>query len=115
MASNFEDKAHMAAEVFLKRKDYELIDLHPEGEAFDFVAKSSDGALVFIALAARAASDMEPGLPKEVFDREAMERAAARWLSLHDFEGGTIRFDSIALVILNDRRALLRHHINVLS
>lgn len=63
MASNFEDKAHMAAEAFLKRKDYELIDLHPDGEAFDFVAKSSDGALV----------------------------------------------------ILNDRRALLRHHANVLS
>lgn len=105
----------MAAAAFLKRKDYELIDLHPEGEVFGFVAKSNDGALVFIALAARAASDMEPGLPKEAFDREAMEQAAARWLSLHEFEGGTIRFDSIALVILNDRRALLRHHINVLS
>lgn len=115
MASNFEDKAHTAAEAFLKRKDYELIDLHPEGEAFGFVAKSSDGTLVFIALATRVASDMEPGLPKEAFDREAMERAAARWLSLHDFEDGTIRFDSIALVILNDRRALLRHHINVLG
>lgn len=115
MASSFEEKAHMAAAAFLKRKDYELIDLHPEGEAFDFVARSSDGALVFIALAARAASDMELGLPKEAFDRDAMEQAAARWLSLHDFEEGSIRFDSIALVILNSKRAFLRHHINILG
>lgn len=49
--------------------------------------------------------------------RQRMEIAAARWLAEHaeELSDIAVRFDLIALMAIDDKRALLRHHINALG
>lgn len=87
-----------------------------EGISVDLVARDGD-AIVFIDVAAREGIDK--GLPEEdpAGCRQRMEIAAARWLAEHAEELAdiTVRFDLIALMVIDDKRALLRHHINALG
>ena len=50
---------------------------------------------------------------------DSREIAAAAWLSEHADDAGyvdiPVRFDSIAMMILSESRALLKHHINCLG
>ena len=82
----------------------------------DVIAKDGD-TVVFIDVSARIGIDK--GLPPEDLagSRQRMEIAAARWLAEHAEELAdiTVRFDLIALMVIDDKRALLRHHINALG
>lgn len=116
MKSEFEKKAHQAAEAYLMRKGYNVIDPSPRSSAIGFVAKSEEGAVVFISFAAKAAEDMAPGLPEEPCSRAEMEQAAAEWLGGYEADGDfSVRFDSIAVLALGKSRALLRHHKDMLG
>ena len=46
--------------------------------------------------------------------RERLESAAAQWLAEHDDEpvDVSVRFDAISMMVIDDRRAFLRHHVN---
>ena len=119
MTKKLQERAIEAAVKFVDRRGYEVLDKAwsaGEGIAVDLVARDGD-AIVFIDVAAR--EGIEKGLPGEdpAGCRQRMEIAAARWLAEHAEELAdiTVRFDLIALMAIDDKRALLRHHINALG
>lgn len=116
MKTTIQARAQQALTKFLTRKDYEIqeIDWSCDNECIDLVAKDLEGeALAFITC--QISTTPEMGFPKEVNDREKLERLAAAYLKDHDFGDCRIRFDNIALLVLNEDRAFLRHHINTLG
>lgn len=121
MTEKLQEKAIKAAEKFVAHRGYEVLDTNwspEEGVAIDLVAMEDD-AVVFIDVTAR--NDVSKGLPEEdaAGSRQRMEIAAAMWLSQHmddeRFLDATIRFDKIAMLVIGEDRALLRHHINALG
>ena len=118
--SELKNKAIEAASRFLAHRGYEVVETSWEskGSAIDVVAREDD-AIVFVDVFARRGTDK--GMPDDggVASRERREIAAATWLSEHaDDEGFAnlpIRFDSIAMMVIGENRALLRHHINCLG
>ena len=100
--NDMKEKAMGAVKAFLERKGYEIVDeawQGPEGiGGIDLVAVDEDGTLVPEAHRAR-------GL------REAL---AARWLAGNgdDYADTPVRFDEVAMMVVKENRALLRHHIN---
>lgn len=78
-----------------------------------------DDAIVFADVFARRGTDK--GIPDDggVASREEREIAAAIWLPKHtgdkDFTNLPVRFDSIAMIVLSENRAMLRYHINRLD
>lgn len=115
MKSEFEVKTHMMAERFLVRKGCEIVDSSPSGGVFDLVAKTEEGIIAFVTLDAHAVGEDDCFPPDEHPDRNALERAAAKWLAGYDSSDFAVRFDSIALLVLNDSRGFLRYHKNVLG
>ena len=113
-------KAIKAAATFLDRRGYEVIDIEWEsedGSCIDVVARDED-AIVFCDVQARRGA--EKGMPEESLGaRERMEINAAKWLGEHgddpDNVDVAIRFDQIAMLVIGEDRALLRHHINCLG
>ena len=115
------EKAVKAAEKFLVQRGYEVVESSwksESGSSIDLVARK-DGTVVFVDVYAR--SGIDRGMPEEGGEssRERREIAAATWLSEHaddeDIVDTPVRFDSIAMMILNENRALLKHHINCLG
>lgn len=112
-------KAIKAAVTFLDRRGYEVIDTEWESEdGYIDVVAHDEGAIVFYDV--RARKGIEKGMPEESLRaRERMEINAAKWLGEHgddpDYVDVTIRFDSIAMPVIGEDRALLRHHINCLG
>ena len=115
MKSEFDMRTHAMAERFLIRKGCEIVDSSPLGGVFDLVAKTEEGIIVFVTLDAQAVGKVD-GLPVEKRpDRAALERAAAKWLAGYSSSDFPVRFDSMALLVLNDSRGFLRYHKNVLG
>ena len=121
MTKKLQERAIKAAEKFVAHRGYEILDTNwspEEGVAIDLVALDAD-AVVFIDVTAR--QGISKGLPEEdaAGSRQRMEIAAAMWLSEHldddRFVDATVRFDKIAMLVIGENRALLRHHINCLS
>ena len=119
MTEKIQERAIEAAARFVDRRDYEVLDKAWSAEeriSIDLVARDGD-TIVFIDVAARTGIDKD--LPEEdpAGCRQRMEIAAARWLAEHAEELAdiTVRFDLIALMVIDDKRALLRHHINALG
>lgn len=119
--SELKQKAIKAAGTFLTRRGYEVLETEwrsEDGGAIDVVARDED-AIVFCDVEAR--SGIEKGMPGEGGEgaRERMEINAARWLSEHgddpDNADIIIRFDHISMLVVDENRALLRHHINCLG
>lgn len=115
------EKAVRAAEKFLVQRGYEVVESNwksESGSSIDLVARE-DSTVVFVDVYAR--SGIDRGMPEEGGEssRERREIAAATWLSEHADDEGIVdtpvRFDSIAMMILNENRALLKHHINCLG
>ncbi|MDU7413309.1 MAG: YraN family protein [Varibaculum cambriense] len=102
-------KAIKAAATFLDRRGYEVIDTEWESEDggyIDVVARDED-AIVFCDVQARRG--VEKGMPEESLGvRERMEINAAKWLGEHgddpDNVDVTIRFDSIAMLVIGEDR-----------
>lgn len=113
-------KVIKVAATFLDRRGYEVVDTEwePEdGGYIDVVARDED-AIVFCDVQARRG--VEKGMPEESLGVcERMEINAAKWLGEHgddpDNVDVTTRFDSIAMLVIGEDRALLRHHINCLG
>lgn len=103
-----------AAACFLQRREYEILDRNWKciaGEA-DIVALQDD-TLCFIEVKTR--KDAQKGFPSEAVDtrkRSRYERIAACYLKDHDYADVRVRFDIIAILVLGEDRAFLRHHLN---
>ncbi len=101
--------------IYLERRGFEILEENwaHDGDIIDFIANEEDD-LVFISCQLR--QNNGEGFPKEVPDRNSLERLAASCLTEHIDSGDcTVRFDLVSILILNDERALLRHHRNALS
>lgn len=104
-----------ASKKFLEKKGYTLLDSDPRQESIDLVARF-DNTVSIIKVATREAT--EAGFPEEHPQRSLIEFEATQWLAEHDSEITTdvcIRFDSIAILVLSESRALLRLHTNYLG
>lgn len=108
-------RAIEAAMRFAERRGMEIVDKTPEGIEGGFVAKEGDD-LVFMEVS--VSNSVDRGLPSQKSGddmRRRRERQAAGWLSRFGEMDVRVRFDSIALLVIGEDKALLRHHINCLG
>lgn len=112
-ADELKQRAIEMTALLLERKGYRIIG-RLSGECIRLVAVD-DGDIVFARVVAREAS--EKGLPAGVMDRNAAEADAVAWFERQgeSIPDGRIRFDEVALVIFDDGKAMIRHHINALG
>ena len=112
MISKLQEKALRASVAFIERKGLDTLD---SGSGYADLVALDDGALVFIHVTCSA--DEDGRFPEEPADREAAEKAAAEWLRKHEDAPAdtSVRFDEIALVLVGERRALLRYHTDALG
>lgn len=115
---SFTKRALKAAEAFLVRRGFEIIErtwkTEGAGGPVDIVAM--DGwDLVFVSVKGRKTSGK--GFPEITASREELERFAIDWFSRNPYqcEECTFRFDTIALVLVGPDRALIRQHINAMG
>ena len=111
----FIEKSNQAAAAYLNRRGYEIIE-QPWEDDIDspvgIVAQDED-SLVFVSVAARRNSD---SFPQEHVNEEELEGFAISWLKdNHDHAACAIRFDHIGLLLISPDRALIKHHVNVMS
>lgn len=117
--SKLRDKALLAAECFVERRGYSVIGTRYEtksGDEIDIVAEDGD-ALVFIDVSARR--DTDKGFPREGMTKSARERremAAIQWFKNEgmSYRDRPVRFDNIALLVMNADRALIKHTVNAM-
>lgn len=111
---NLGRKGEDAAAKFLENKGYRILDKNwtcPTGEA-DIVA-TFDDILIFVEVKTR--TNVSVGLPEDAVGpkkRKKYEAIAAFYLQDHDYVDMSVRFDVIAILVINNDRALIRHHIN---
>ncbi len=107
-------RGEAAAAAFLERMDYQVIERNwqcPAGEA-DIIA-IDEGTLVFIEVKTR--TNLKKGLPSDAVTpekRKRYERIAAWYIAQCDYIDMPVRFDVIAILVVNSDRALLRHYVN---
>lgn len=117
---NFNQRINDAAACFLKRRGFEIIERDweaPEGDGgFDIIAMEGD-TLVFAKANGRDAKSTGFGFTDASFERETDEAHALQYMSLHadDFPECPIRFDSIAITVISEDRAVIRHYVNCMS
>ena len=116
--NNLNARATEAAIRFLDRQGYNILDTNwtcPAGTTS--IVAESDSAIAFVDVTAR--SSATNGFPKERRSDEARtkrENIAIAWLAEHDEAVDIpIRFDNIALLVLEGGRALIRHHLGVFN
>ena len=106
-----------AAARFLQRNGYTILERNWTcfaGEA-DIIAVN-DEALVFVEVKTRR--DADKGLPSEAVTRakrEKYERIALAYIQDHFFGEAVVRFDVVAIIVLSDDRAFIRHHLGAYS
>ena len=103
-----------AAARYLEHLGYEVLERNfmcPFGEA-DIIARDGD-ALVFIEVKTRRG--IEKGFPSEAVDarkRAKYEKIAAWYLQDYDAFNVPVRFDVVAIMVIGEDRAFLRHYVN---
>lgn len=116
--SELKQKAIRAAERFLERCGYEVLDtewVSEDGGAVD-IAALDDGTVVICDV--KASVDVTKGMPSDATEasRERMEVSATRWLDANrdnpELVNVPVRFDTISMLVIGEDRAFLRHHIN---
>lgn len=111
----FIEKSNQAAAAYLKHRGYEIVGQPWEDDTdspVSIVAQDED-ALVFVSVAARRHSDT---FPPEHVNQEELEGFAISWLKdNHDHADCAVRFDHIGLLLIGPDKALIKHHINVMS
>ncbi len=119
MMENMNERAVSAAARFLVRHGIDIIETNwKHGNASVDIVAEDGGAIVFVDVAAR--DTVEKGMPSEDVEgsRERREISAGMWLAEHDderFVDVPIRFDTIAMMVISEDRAFIRHHIGALS
>ena len=106
MTKTLQERAINAAELFLTRKGYEVLDA---SDKF-VIAESEEGDLVFAHVSIVDEEDFADMPPRSFF-----EKFAFTWLMKHSEAIAHIRFDDIAMILASGERACERHHINCLS
>lgn len=113
--SNLSISATEAASRYLDHRGYTVLETAwtcPAGTA-DIVAKDGD-VLVFAEVNSRDSA--ERGFPSESCSKKVRarrENIAIAWLAEHeDAVNETVRFDNLALLVVDSERAFIRHHIN---
>lgn len=107
------ERSVKAIERYLRVKGYTIHDMLPLDDTQVIVAQDAENdALAFVqCLPARPSTD-DFAVAHEN-DRSSLEHLALGWLADHDDAWGDnqpVRFDAVALLVLGDHRALLRHH-----
>ncbi|MBQ9002631.1 MAG: YraN family protein [Eggerthellaceae bacterium] len=103
-----------AAARYLEMFGYEILERNwkcPAGEA-DIVARD-ENAVVFVEVKTR--TSLARGLPSEAVDeakRARYEKIAAWYLRDYEFVDVPVRFDVVALLVVSEDRALVRHYRN---
>ncbi len=106
-----------AAARYLVRRGYTLVERNWQcfaGEA-DIIAQDGD-VLVFVEVKTR--SDVSMGFPSEAVTkekRERYERIACAYVADHDMSEMMLRFDVVAIVMVDEELVMVRHHINAFS
>lgn len=95
-----------AAKRYLEMRGYEVLDELERGGTPVLVA-DDEGERVFVDV--RFSFD---GMPHPRFDREAFEEMAGAYVAEHDVADCTVRADSIAMMVVADNRAFLKHTVN---
>lgn len=110
-------RGELAALRYLERRGFEILEHNWEcryGEA-DIIAR--DGStLVFIEVKTR--SNIRKGFPSEAVDEEKRaryEKIACCYLKTHDEVDIPVRFDVMALIVLGNDRALIKHYVSAFS
>lgn len=105
--SNLNDKATKAASRYLEHRGYTVLETAwkcPAGTC-DVIAEDGD-AIVFVDVSERCNAGV----------RERREMVALAWFAEHEEAVDmAVRFDNIALLVMGDSRAMIRHHLNVLG
>ncbi len=105
-----------AAAAFLRRHGYAILERNwwsRIGEVDIIAAEEETNAIVFIEVKTR--SSLEKGFPEEAVTpekRRKYETMAALWFAENEFADIPIRFDVISLLVIDDHRAYVRHHVN---
>ena len=116
--SNLNDKATKAASRYLEHRGYTVLETAWKCLAgtCDVIAEDGD-AIVFVDVSARR--DADKSFPSERCNagvRERREMVALAWFAEHEEAVDmAVRFDNIALLVMGDSRAMIRHHLNVLG
>ena len=106
-----------AAARYLERFGYEILDRNwscPAGEA-DIVARDLD-TLVFCEVKTR--TSIAKGFPSESVDTEKRaryEKIAAWYLRDYEYVNVPVRFDVVALLVIAEDRALIKHYCNAFA
>lgn len=107
-------KGEEAAVLFLRRRGFDICKRNwicPAGEA-DIIAQNKD-CLCFVEVKTR--TNLDHGFPEDSITldkRRRYERIAGYYISEHEIKDMSIRFDVISIIVLNNQRAYVRHHIN---
>ena len=114
--NNLHEKAIAASERFLERRGYEVLSTSWGGtRRLRHHRRRCDGR-GHHRLRHRRGQNATDGFPEEDNNRVKRETLAAKWLEENAERGDvSVRFDAISMMVVNEDRALLRHHINQLS
>lgn len=110
-------RGESAAARYLEHLGYEIMERNwecPAGEA-DIIARDRE-ALVFVEVKTR--TNIEKGFPSEAVDgekRTRYEKIAMWYLRDFDVVGVPVRFDVIALMVVAEDRALIKHYVNAFA
>lgn len=107
MSDVFQKAVH-AAELYLIKQGYDIEDVNYKN-FFEIIASEKD-RLVFVNVIINHHRFDEPEP-----DREKYEEEAIKFLNKGDYSDVSIRFDNICALIINENRAILRHHTNVIG
>ena len=115
----FNKRVQDAAEMFLKRRGYEILEANwecPDGEGkFDIIADDED-SVVFVQVKGRAGRVEGVGFDEATMERDDFERMAMSYLAENpEICDCAVRFDVVAITVVGEARAMIRHHINAMS
>ncbi|MBQ9041300.1 MAG: endonuclease [Eggerthellaceae bacterium] len=108
-------RAMAAIGRYLELKGYKILEegWSHGGDTAGYIVTDGYGLAFVFGDAARNAGE---GIPDRAADRKAFERLAAAYLTEHpEHADCPVRADVVALLVLSDNRAILRHHVNAID
>ena len=108
-------RAKKAIGRYLELKGCEILDesWSHGGDTVDYVVDDA-GTVAFVF--GSVSENQGAGIPDGAVDRKEFERLAAAYLSEHpELADCEVRADAVSALVLNDSRAMIRHHVNALG
>ena len=105
-----EERVLQAAECFIERRGYEIIEhgFSCEHGAFDIIATEEDGELVFIEVLHKS----DGGFAESMMTRTQRELVSIEYLKNNPQQTDIcLRFDVISIAVFDEDKAMLRHHV----